>query len=256
VVKAYKNNLTTSAAFAISPAATLTNNTTTASISVPQLGSSPGKVFLSVTSNKMNESQRVPVDYIGEPATQTPVGAVAVNNVDSNYKDTITLTGINPKDILKVYKDASCTALLGASTVITGATSATISLISTILGASSGNVYVTLKSPNLRESDPQTVPYSAEAQVSTPTAIAVYNYAGCPDVVTVSGLNSGDTVKVWNSSTKGTLLKSGVVKTGKSRISLNITQLSKNSGSIWVSVKSVNMLESDRAKVDYNAELK
>lgn len=85
--------------------------------------------------------------------------------------------------------------------------------------------------------------------------VKVENNKGKNDKVTVSSLNTGDYIKVYNS--KGTLLATSAkaTKNGTS-VSVSIKQLGTSSGKILVSRTSSNALESDKLTVSFKAEPK
>jgi len=229
-------------------------NTTEAAFSVPQLGIPAGSLYITLTSPNSFESTRAKIDYSEEPKTATPSGVVVVNNVDPSFKDTITLSGLSPKDIVKAYSDSELKKLIGTVTVTPSGVAGVISVASTKLGQAAGNIYVTLTSVNYHESSPLNVSYDPEIQTATPTAVTVSNYGDVQDVVEVMNVKPGDTIKVYDAATAGKVLATGKVKSGRVSLDLNIRQLGSAAGSVWVSVKSINEIESDRAKVDYVSE--
>ncbi|MCB2356708.1 hypothetical protein, partial [Clostridium estertheticum] len=129
----------------------------------------------------------------------------------------------------------------------------------TQLGVASGSVTATVTSKGLLESDKSAVnAYDAEAKSTTPdtTKITVDNYADIQDVITVAGLKVGDIVKVYSAATGGiAIATSKAVATGKTGLSFNVAQLGATGGTVFLSVISTGMLESDRtAAVTVTAE--
>lgn len=84
--------------------------------------------------------------------------------------------------------------------------------------------------------------------------IKVYNNKGKSDSVSVSGVSKGDIVKIYNASSKGTLL--ATKESTSSSVSLSIKQLGQKNGKIYVTVTKPGLAESDRVAVSFAAEKK
>lgn len=84
--------------------------------------------------------------------------------------------------------------------------------------------------------------------------IKVSNNKGKSDSVSVSGVANGDVVKIYNASSKGTVLATKEA-TGSS-VSLSIKQLGEKSGKIYVTITKPGLAESDRVAVSFAAEKK
>jgi hypothetical protein len=226
----------------------------TATVSIGQLGTSAGSVYISDTSTGMLESSRVQVAYSAE-STTTALDAsniVVTNNVGAS--DTVQVSGVYSGEVINVYDSAKGGNLLGTVTVASGATSVTVSINQ--LGTSAGNVYVSLLDTNKIESARVQVAYSAEVKTSSVSAddVVVTNNSGKADAVYVSNLNAGDIVKVYDSSSGGNLLGTVTVASGATFGTVSINQLGTSAGSVYVSRTGTNKSESDRVQVDYSAE--
>lgn len=272
-LKAYATDATTASAIGM---ATVKDSTTTASITMSgsKLGDSAGTVYLTLTepsANKKHESARQPFSYSAVTKVTFNTTVAVVNSVDSKYKDTITLTGLQAGDKLTAYSsstDLSAKNTIGTATVPTkgDTTTAAISLPANKFTKNAGNIYVNVKRKGYVTSDIVTVAVPDEAVSTSPllSNITANNFNGddnIRDVVTVKGLTSGDTVYVYNSATDATsiaLLMKGTVKDKRTSISLATPNKNKDfsatSGKVYVSVKSVNKEESGRTAVDYTAE--
>ncbi|HHY27533.1 MAG TPA: hypothetical protein GX523_12500, partial [Desulfitobacterium dehalogenans] len=87
--------------------------------------------------------------------------------------------------------------------------------------------------------------------VTTPSAI---NYIeGISDRVTVTDLLPGDIVKVYDQATGGNILGQGTVASDETSVTIEIPQLGKRKGTVYVSVTRGGT-ESDRVEVDYVSE--
>ncbi|WP_180287172.1 S-layer homology domain-containing protein [Paenibacillus sp. LK1] len=189
------------------------------------------------------------------PSTAPVAGNITVNN-NYNSDDTVVVTGLVPTDVVKVYKDAAKTTLLGTATVASGQTSATVTIAQ--LGATAGDVYVTVTKVGEAESVATPKAYTAETVQSTaPTAASitvVNNPVGTDDTVTVSGLAPTDVVKVYATSTGGTAIGTATVAAGQTSAVVNITQLGAGAGDVFVTVTKAGEAESVRTLKAYDAE--
>ena len=105
--------------------ATVATGKTDVTVSISQLGTGAGTVYVSVTSSGMLESNKIEKDYIAEATTTAPLDtAITVTNNTTGKADTVALTGLKAKDVVKVYKDTTTTAVLGTATVAAAATTA------------------------------------------------------------------------------------------------------------------------------------
>ena len=235
--------------------ATVATGKTDATVSVSQLGTGAGSVYVSVTGTGMLESNKVEKDYIAEATTTAPLGtAITVTNNTTGKADTVALTGLKAKDVVKVYRDATATTVLGTATVAAAATTATVSI--TQLGTAAGSVYVTVTSYGSKESTRTKADYIAEAVSTAPLAdtITIVNNAGIADTIKVTGLAATNIVKVYKDSTTTTVLGTATVPTGKTEVTVSIPQLATGSGTVYVTVTSSGKLQSARTAADYTAE--
>lgn len=84
------------------------------------------------------------------------------------------------------------------------------------------------------------------------SSVKVINNKSKSDSVSVSGLAKGDVVKVYNASSKGTLLATKT-STGSSAL-LSIKQLGTKSGKVYVTVTKTGYTESNRVAVTFAGE--
>ena len=219
---------------------------------VKQVGSKEGFVYVSVTSKGFLESVRTPVKFDAEPVSPAlEPNSIAVNN-NARGADTIYISGINGGDIVKIYNYAG--KLLTSKTIPSNAYETTISIPQ--LGSAKGVIYATVTTKDCAESDKVSIEFEGElfSEVPDKEYIVVTNNSGKPDTITVSGLSPNDMVKVYNASSKGSLLGSGTVPSAKNEVTISIAQLSVSQGTVFISVTSVGRNESSRIDVDYEAE--
>lgn len=225
-------------------------------IKITQLGSASGTAYISVTGINKLESDRTAVAYNAEATTTVPDSSniKIVNNV--KLADTVTVTFLEPDDVIKVYNAATGGSLLGYVTVSSDATQGTVSISQ--LGTTAGSIYVSVTSSGKKESARTKADYNAEqkSDALSTSNIIVQNNAAMADVIFISFLDNGDVVKVYDAATGGNLLVSGTVSSTSTEITLKVSQLGSNAGSIYVSVTSYGKLESDRVQMQYIAEQK
>ncbi len=225
-----------------------------ATVTISQLGANAGTVYVAVKSTSMNESARVAVDYVEEATSTAPSeGNITVTNNPAGTSDTVYVKGLYASDVVKVYNAASSGKLLGNATATS--TDATVTI--TQLGTDAASVYVSVASTGKTESSRTAAEYEAEATSDAPDSsnITITNNAsGTSDTVYVSGLQGNDVVKVYKSSKGGTAIGNGTVESGKTNITLSISQLGTSAGSVYITVTSTDKSESSCTKSDYSAE--
>lgn len=84
----------------------------------------------------------------------------------------------------------------------------------------------------------------------------INNVEGTPDIITVTGINPGDIVKVYDDILGGSLLGTGIVALGKNSVAINVAQLGVNAGNIYVTVTGLVKAESSRTKKAYAQEIR
>lgn len=101
------------------------------------------------------------------------------------------------------------------------------------------------------------VPFSEPSKTTTPSAIdiKVRNYIeGIRDRVTVPNLKEGDIVKIYPSAESTTPSGTEAVKAGQNSVTIEIDQLSKVYGEIYVTVTRPGYEESDKVRATYPGE--
>ncbi|MEH7107318.1 hypothetical protein [Bacillus sp. JJ1764] len=122
-----------------------------ATISINQLGTEAGKVYISITRANMTESSRLEAAYAKEaldPSKTLTASQVTIKN-NKTIADTLTVTGMAKGDVIKVYKSKTGSALWTSTT----AKAQTASMAVQQLGLNAGKVYITITQPNKAESD-------------------------------------------------------------------------------------------------------
>lgn len=88
-----------------------------------------------------------------------------------------------------------------------------------------------------------------------PEQITVHNHhQGTPDAITVSGLQPGDVVNVYDSEAGGSKLGTTVTAAGQSVAIVTVAQLGTGAGQVYVTVTNAGRTESARVAQTYDAE--
>lgn len=254
VVKVYANPSTTTTI----GTGTVPNGTSTVVISIAQLGTGAGTIYVTVTSNPHGESQRISKTYAAEPASPGLDGAqITVTNNPTGTTDTVHVENVNPGDQIRVYEGAS-NVMMGINTVSGGQTSVTVYVPQLNLTSSPGGagvVHVTRKSGALGESVRTTKSYAAESAtpfIESSDITITNNVTGIPDTIVVRNVQVSDIIKVYATKTEGTPLATTTATT--SIATLSIDQLGNAGGSVFVSVTRGFMAESVRTSKSFAAE--
>jgi hypothetical protein len=228
------------------------NSNLQATVTIAQLGTSSGNIYVSITSTGMLESPRQAASYSAQAVSDVEDSANVTVNNNAGAADTVIVGDVSPTDVVKVYNAATGGTLLGSGTVSANSTQVTITI--TQLGSTAGYVYISVTSVGKRESSRTPVQYLAEAQTSPPSNITVNNNALVSSTVIVGGLSAGNLVKVYDSQTGGNLLGSGTVPANSTQVTVTVKQLAVAGGYVYVSVTSTDDSESTRTSQSYSGQ--
>ncbi len=218
-----------------------------------------GTVYVSVENVEELESPRTAVKYDTEVSAAPAAKAITVENNKKGAEDTIKVTDLTEGDIVKVYNVAKDGEVKATSEAVAdGGKEATIK-VKDLLESTGGTVYVTVTKPNKDESSRTAVKYTTEPVTKAPAAdtIAVANNKkAAEDTIKVTGLVAGDIVTVYDAATKGNTLATETVAKEKQEVEIKKADLLKaTGGTVYVSVKGVDGLESTRTAVKYDTEV-
>lgn len=242
---------------AIEPFAAGTVQTGQSSVTIStSLTKSAGTIYITRASQNKGDSARTAKTYIAEPAS-VPLasGNINIANNVEGISDTITVTGLVAGDVARIYTTANGKVPIGGGRVKSGETSAVISIPQ--IGKAAGTVYISVTSFPLIESTRTAAAYLAENISAAPSADDITvsnNIEGIADLIKVTGVASGDIVRIFPSEKSKVYTVSGKVPNGKTDITLSLPQLTRNAGTILVSVINAGKLESVRTPKPYNAE--
>ncbi|AZN39200.1 hypothetical protein [Paenibacillus albus] len=241
---------------AIGTAAVATGESS-ATASVEQLGAAGGTAYVSVKRVDQLESKvRLAKKFDTETSAAPAAASVTIVNGPTGKADTVKVTGLAAGDSINVYGVSKAGTALATQTVASNQTEATASLAD-MLTATGGTAYVTVTKVNKVESARVAKSYSSEA-VSAALAAAVIavenNKEGVSDTVTVTDLQEGDKILVYKTATGGTAAGTATVGAGATKAIASVEQLGVSAGTVYVSVKRVDQLESKRVAKTYATE--
>lgn len=227
--------------------ATVPVNGTSATVVVDQLGAAAGTVYVGVKRMNMLESTlRIAKSYVSEGSVAPAAATITIVNSTAGKNDTVTVTGLASGDVVNVYGVSKDGTVLATSTVTADAKSVTLSKPD-MLTATGGIAYVTVTKPGKSESTRTAKAYVTEP-VSAPLAQAAVtienNKAGISDRVIVTDLSEGDSVYVYKTAVGGSVIGTSTVAPGETSATLLFEQLGASGGTVYVSVKRGDQLES------------
>ncbi|MBE1446624.1 hypothetical protein [Paenibacillus sp. OAS669] len=237
---------------------TVSSGSSSATVIIDQLGSAGGHIYVTVTQPSYSESRRVVKSFPEEPVSAAPaVTSIRISNRSGGAADQITVRGLHAGDMVKVYKDASKTRLIGSGTVASSTTDGTVISVGQ-LGPEEGVIYVTVTEPGRRESRVVEKAYDAEPRTGRLQLdqIRVINERGSNDHVIVSQVQPGDIIKLYATLRDSSALAQAVVAAGASTVDIPLALPSTEGGqeSIYVTVTTSPLLESERISKRYSPE--
>ncbi|MDQ1911859.1 hypothetical protein RAC89_15755 [Paenibacillus sp. GD4] len=236
--------------------ATAAAGATHALLSVPQLGTANGYIYVTLTRPPYQESRRIAKGYKSEPpSVKLSPGQISIQNRTVGTDDLIEVVELSAGDLIKIYADESMNTLLGSGTVSPGGSGVKIQVSQ--VGSGAGKVYATLTSNGRVESAATAKSFAAEPASAPPerSLIEIVNRAEPDqDTVTISGISSGNRVKVYRDDTSLSPIAQGVVPAGAVSITLSIPQLGTGYSVVYVTLTRGQEQESPRKPKIYAAE--
>ncbi|MFD2328825.1 hypothetical protein ACFSR7_06130 [Cohnella sp. GCM10020058] len=233
---------------------TVAAGSTRGTVTIAQIGTASGTLYITVTSGALSESNRTAKSFAAEPrAARLDTAQITVVNNPVGTADVVKVENVSPSDVIKVYNDPVDTPVIGTGTVASGQNEILVSIAQ--LGTTSGTVYVSITTGGLPESQRTAKNYAAEIaslQIVATDVIISNNLSGLSDTIVVMNVQSGDVIKVYGSSLSTTLLAQGTA-TGKT-ITLSVAQLGSNAGVVYLTRTRAPSVESVRTVKNYSAE--
>jgi hypothetical protein len=237
--------------------ATIGGSSNSASINISQLGVMAGYIYVTVTQSGYSESRRIVKSFLAEPLSVAPAASsIRVTNKPSGTSDSVTVLGLHAGDKVSVYADAAKTSLLGSATTSLGSADGTVLSI-TQLGTMDGILYIAVTEPGRRESRPTEKAYAGEAQTDKPhlAQIRIVNALnGTSDHVVVTGLQSGDVLKLYETEKTAVPLAQASVASGMDNADVIVPQLGLVGGSIYLTLTRSPLQESARVSKQFQQE--
>ncbi|WP_054750382.1 hypothetical protein, partial [Ruminiclostridium josui] len=139
--------------------ATVATGKTEATVSITQLGTEAGKVYVTVTSAGKLESTRTEVSYAAEEVTSDPNAdkVLAINNTGN---DLVVVYGLASGDVVNIYDVEEGGKAIATSTVAANQSQVVITISQ--LGQAGGTFYFTVTNSGKRESKRIAVTFAAE----------------------------------------------------------------------------------------------
>jgi hypothetical protein len=226
-------------------------------VSIGQLGSNEGVVYVTLTETGKSESRATEKGYAGEAMSAKPkLAQIRVLNELSGTNDHIIVSGLQAGDVLKVYASEKAAVPLTQVTVAAGSDTADASVPQ--LGVGEGSVYMTITSPPLQESVRVVKQYRSEpiTAAPSPSTIVVTNEpVGTDDRIELSGLTAGDVVKVYADASSTTVIGTATADSSSTLVKVVVPQLGRQAGYVFVTVTSSLRGESRRVIKAFAAEL-
>lgn len=135
--------------------ATKKSTGTNVSLSVPQLGSTSGKIYVTVTHSGMKESGKTAVGYSGEPSSALKANQIKIKN-NKHKSDTVTVSHLSKGDVIKIYNSK------GKNIAKKTSNSSSATLYISQLGKGSGHIYATVTHSGMKESSKTYEKFSKE----------------------------------------------------------------------------------------------
>ncbi|WP_347327288.1 S-layer homology domain-containing protein [Paenibacillus wenxiniae] len=187
------------------------------------------------------ESDPVAVNYGPEVVPPIDAALVTVAN-NAGGSDTVSFVSLVAGDLITVYKDGS---VLGTGTV----SAAGAVVINATLSPQGGTISVT-RQHNGIESAAISIPYNSEpGPVLDPGSIAITNATGSNDMIQVTGLELGDTIRVLDANDN--VIGTGIAN-ASGTVMFQVTLLPEGGNLTFVLTRA--QLESDPVQVNYTAE--
>lgn len=175
------------------------------------------KVYVSLTNANKHESKLVEVPVTPEPQSEKlKDDQITAKNAIGKKADTVTVTGLTAKDLIKVYASASTsdTTVIGKAKLSKKGDKVVVKIRRGFNDVANEKVYVTVTNLNKAESIRTEVKVSETQQSTTVDTVTVNNKVGVKaDTVTVTGVKAKDLIKVYDSpSTADTAKPIGTIK--------------------------------------------
>ncbi len=236
---------------------TITATAKTMTISIEQLGSIAGKIYVTKTSTNKRESVRTVKAYALEPAVPAyGAGSITVSNKATGSADTIIVAGLMEGDTVKVYNTLTGDTVLGTATAEAGSPLVIINVDQ--LGVPAGYIFVTRTVADGVEGVRIKKAYLAEPVTTAPSAsnvVIANNKEGVDDTVTVKGLPGDTIVKIYSEAVEGRVLGEATVDTWETSVTIKIKELGAVAGKVYITVQNTGKNRCARKAYSYASDI-
>ncbi|MGZ4134147.1 MAG: hypothetical protein ACXVC1_02750, partial [Tumebacillaceae bacterium] len=232
----------------------------TSAVAHLKLHTGGGSLNITVTRVGKTESPFVSVNYDAENSIPLQTSQITTVNRAGYLNSSVKVTGLSNGDEVRVYDSLNKGKLLGIGTALpveaTDGTvlsyTATVSL--TLTSVMGGNVYVSVTNGDRNESTRVQAHYGAQPSHALTGEIKVTNNVGTQDQIDINGLVRGDVIRIYANLTDTKPLYTSSAVTGSNKISIRLALPNSQGGTLYISVKTGSLVESDRVAVTYGME--
>lgn len=220
---------------------------TTKKLSIKQLGSKPGAIYVVASKKDYQSSSATKVTFSKEKLVSLSAKNIKVTN--NNSKDKIAFKGLTKGNTYTIYSDAKLKQKLTSFK----ATATTKTVTVKQVGAKAGSIYVVVsKSPYLK-SDPTKVSFKSERTPKLSSKnVEVINLKK-QDTIKLTGLKKGTKYVIYKDAGKKKIIAS-FKATSKTK-TIKVKQLGKDAGKIYITAQKPGLRVSLLTKVDFPKEI-
>lgn len=226
--------------------ASFTATSSSKTLSIKQIGSKAGNVYIVVSKNGYKSSALTKVSYSKEKIVALPAKNVTITN--NKKGDKIRFKGLMKGFTYTVYSDRKLTKRVISFTAKNMTKIVNVKQI----GPKKGAVYVEVRKSGYLSSNATKVNFSGERTSAISKRNVEIKNKKKADTIKLSGLKKGTTIVIYKDVKK--LKKLISFKVTNSKKTLKIKQLGKNSGKIYITTQLPGYRVSTTTAVSYSKE--
>lgn len=224
-----------------------TATTKSKKLTINQLGTNAGVVYVVVSKSGYQSSKPTKVSYSKEKLVELSSKNLTVTNNSSN--DTISFKGLTKGNNYTIFQDAK----LKKKITSFKATDTTKTITVKQIGQKAGNIFVVVsKSPYL-QSEATKVSFLAERTPALSSNNVVITNTKKQDTITLFGLKKGTTYIIYKNAKMKTKLTS--FKASTETKTITVKQLGVKEGKLYISAQSPGLRPSLLTTVNYSKEI-
>lgn len=225
-----------------------TATTKSKNVTVTQIGTKAGVVYVVVSKKGYQSSKPTKVAYSKEKLVAISSKNVKVTN-NNNSKDKITFKGLTKGNTYTIFLDKK----LKKKLVSFKAAAKTKTLTVKQVGQKAGNIYVVVRKSPYLQSSATKVSHLAERTPALSSNNVVVNNTKKQDTIKLSGLKKGTTYIIYKNAKKKTKLTS--FKASTTTKTITVKQLGVNEGKLYILAQSPGLRPSLLTTVHYSKEI-